>query len=87
MKHTPLEIIIPAYNEGENILKLMKLFNLNVKTRFKVLICYDLENDNLFNYQDQFKDFNFEIELIKNPSKGPLTAIKQGFLKGNLMLL
>ncbi len=83
MKHTPLEIIIPAYNEGENILKLMKLFNLNVKTRFKVLICYDLENDNLFNYQDQFKDFNFEIELIKNPSKGPLTAIKQGFLKGN----
>ena len=24
MKHTPLEIIIPAYNEGENILKLMK---------------------------------------------------------------
>ena len=83
MKHTPLEIIIPAYNEGENILKLMKLFNLNVKTRFKVLICYDLENDNLFNYQDQFKDFNFEIELIENPSKGPLTAIKQGFLKGN----
>ena len=83
MKHTPLEIIIPAYNEGENILKLMKLFNLHVKTNFKVLICYDLQNDNLFNYQDQFKDVNFEIELIKNPSKGPLTAIKQGFLKGN----
>ena len=61
----------------------MELFSLHVKTNFKVLICYDLENDDLFNFKDKLKSFDFDIQFIKNPSTGPLTAIKQGFLKGN----
>ena len=83
MNHTNLEIVIPVYNEGENILKLLKIFNNFVKTNFKVLICYDLKDDDIFKFQDEFKKLNFDIKLIKNPSSGPLTAIKQGFLKGN----
>ena len=83
MNHTNLEIIVPVYNEGEKIIKLMELFSLHVKTNFKVLICYDLENDDLFNFKDKLKSFEFDIQFIKNPSTGPLTAIKQGFLKGN----
>jgi len=83
MNHTNLEIVIPVYNEGENILKLLKIFNNFVKTNFKVLICYDLKDDDIFKFEDQFKKFNFDIKLIKNPSTGPLTAIKQGFLEGN----
>ena len=47
------------------------------------MICYDLKNDDIFKFEDDFKKFNFDIKLIKNPSSGPLTAIKQGFLKGN----
>lgn len=83
MNHTNLEIVIPVYNEGENILKLLKIFSNFVKTNFKVLICYDLKDDNIFKFEDEFKKFNFDIKLIKNPNSGPLTAIKQGFLKGN----
>jgi len=83
MKYTDLEIIIPVFNEGENIIKLMNEFDKYIKTKFKVLICYDLENDNLFNYVSEFKKYNFEINLIKNPSRGPLSAIKQGFFDGN----
>ena len=83
MNHTNLEIVIPVYNEGEKILKLLKIFSDLVKTNFKVLICYDLKNDDIFKFEDDFKKFNFDIKLIKNPSSGPLTAIKQGFLKGN----
>jgi len=83
MKYTHLEIIIPVYNEGEKILKLLNELNNNVKTNFKVLFCYDLEDDDLFKFEKEFKKFNFDINLIKNPSSGPLSAIKQGFLEGN----
>ena len=83
MNHTNLEIVIPVYNEGKNILKLLEIFSNFVKTNFKVLICYDLKNDDIFKFEDEFKRFNFDIKLIKNPSSGPLSAIKQGFLKGN----
>ena len=83
MNHTKLEIIIPVHNEGEKVIKLLNELNSNVKTNFKVLICYDFENDNLFNFKEEFKKFNFEINLIKNPKIGPLSAIKQGFSIGN----
>ena len=83
MNYTNLEIIIPVYNEGEKILRLLNELNNYVKTNFKVLICYDLENDDLFNFKNEFKKLNFDINLIKNPSSGPLSAIKQGFSLGN----
>ena len=83
MNKVPLEIIIPIFNEGEKVLKLMSLFKENIKTHFRVLFCYDLNSDNIFDYREKFKEFNFEIVLIKNPSKGPCSAIKEGFEKGN----
>ena len=83
MKYTDLEIVIPVYNEGEKIIKLMDEFTDNVKTNFKVLLCYDLDSDNLFEYIDEFKKYNFDINLIKNPSQGPLSAIKHGLNSGN----
>ena len=83
MKNLPLEILIPVFNEGSQILKLMKLLNENVKTKFRVLFCYDLENDDLFKFKNELSKFDFEIKYIKNPTRGPCSAIKNGFEKGN----
>ena len=83
MNNIPLEIIVPVFNEGEKILKLMKNFESNIDTDFRVLFCFDDDTDNLFNYKDELSKFKFEIIFIKNPNKGPLSAIKEGFLKGN----
>ena len=83
MKNLPLEILIPVFNEGSQILKLMKLLNENVKTKFRVLFCYDLENDDIFKFKNELSKFDFEIEYIKNPSRGPCSAIKSGFENGN----
>tara|TARA_B100000989_G_scaffold278538_1_gene240411 strand:- start:246 stop:965 length:720 start_codon:yes stop_codon:yes gene_type:complete len=83
MNKVPLEIIIPVFNEGDKVLKLMELFEINIKSQFRVLFCYDLDNDNIFEYKDKFDEFKFEILLIKNPSSGPCLAIKEGFKKGN----
>jgi glycosyltransferase involved in cell wall biosynthesis len=83
MNYTDLEIIIPIYNEGDKILKLMDLFHNNVKTNFKVLLCYDSFEDNVFEHSYVLKKYPFEIFLIKNPKNGPLQAIKAGFESGN----
>ena len=83
MNNIPLEIIVPVFNEGKKVVKLLQSFNLNIKTKFRVLFCYDSDGDNLFDYKNEFSKFNFEIVFVKNPRKGPLSAIKQGFKKGN----
>ena len=83
MNNIPLEIIVPVFNEGKKVVKLLQSFNLNIKTKFRVLFCYDSDGDNLFDYKNEISKFNFEIVFVKNPHKGPLSAIKQGFKKGN----
>lgn len=83
MNKTLLEIIVPIYNEGNKVLKLMELFQKNIKINFKVLFCYDLESDDIFEYKDDLNKFDFDIELVKNPSIGPCSAIKEGFRIGN----
>jgi len=83
MGKVPLEIIIPIYNEGEKVVKLLNQFQVLIKTKFKILLCYDLSDDNIFNYEKELKKFNFEIILVKNPSTGPCAAIKEGLYYGN----
>ena len=83
MLKTDLEIVIPIYNEGENVILLLKKFENLVKTKFKVLLCYDTDNDNIFNYTNELKKFKFEILLVKNPDTGPCAAIKKGLYSGD----
>ncbi len=42
------EIIIPVYNEGENVIKVFDHLKNNVQNKFVVLLCYDDETDDLF---------------------------------------
>ena len=41
-----LDVIIPVYNEGANILPALQSLMRAVKTPLRVLICYDREDDN-----------------------------------------
>ena len=83
MLKIPIDIIIPIYNEGEKIYELLKLFENHISNKFRVLFCYDSDDDNIFAYTEKFQEFNFDIKLIKNPNKGPCAAIKQGFIMSN----
>ena len=83
MEKYPLEIVIPIYNEGEKVINLLIHFQNIIKTKFKVLLCYDLDDDDIFLYKDKLKKFNFSIDLVKNPTKGPCSAIKKGLYYGN----
>ncbi len=73
-----LDIIIPVYNEDENIVKLLKLLDNEVICDFRVLICYDSESDNTLNYLKNSNIIKNEMLLIKNPKQGPNLAIIEG---------
>lgn len=65
MPHYPLEIIIPVFNEGENISQVLDQFQNKVKTKFRILLCYDHDDDStLYSYNPQ--KYNFEIIPVKN---------------------
>ena len=83
MKKVPLEIVIPIYNEGHGVIRLFEYFQKFIKTEFRVLLCYDLDNDDIFNFKNEFEKFKFDIILVKNPSSGPCSAIKEGLYYGN----
>ena len=83
MQKVPLEIVIPIFNEGEKVIKLLNQFQKQINTKIRVLLCYDLDNDNVFNYENQLKKFSFEVILAKNPLAGSCEAIKHGLSFGN----
>lgn len=83
IKQINLEIVIPIYNEGKNVVELLKQFEFVIKTKFRVLLCYDSDDDNIFDYKEEINNFKFEIIFVKNSETGPSSAIKKGMYFGN----
>lgn len=75
-----LDIVIPVYNERENIAEVLTLLGKHVKTPFRVLICYDFEEDNTLPIVNKMSSsLSFPIVLVKNRGKGPHSAVTTGF--------
>ena len=77
-KEFPIDIVIPVFNEGESIIEVIELLELNVKTRFRILICYDFDEDNTLEAINR-TERSAVIEFIKNTGTGPCDAVKSGF--------
>ena len=78
----PLDIVIPVFNEGASIIEVIELLEQHVKTRFRILICYDFdEDDTLVAINSTPRDC--VIEYIKNTGTGPCDAVKSGFNASN----
>ena len=73
-----LDIIIPVYNEGQNIIDLIKNLEKEVACNFQILICYDNESDTTLNFLKKTDSIKCKILFIKNPQQGPNSAIKAG---------
>lgn len=81
-----VDIIIPAHNENENLLKLFEKFSsIKIINNLKFYICYDDKNDLCISSIDIFKKKlnSNSIYLVKNNSVGALNAIKTGLKKSN----
>ncbi len=77
-----IDIVIPVYNEGENIIHLLNAFERDVKTRIRILICYDNDNDNTLSILNGVQS-RFEILRIKNKGRYAHGAVMTGFAQSN----
>ncbi|MCM1100404.1 MAG: glycosyltransferase [Clostridium sp.] len=75
-----LDIVVPVYNEAQNILKLFDEIRDEITTPKKVMVVYDYEEDTTLPVVINNKEnYPFEITLVKNNiGRGVLNAIKVG---------
>jgi len=75
-----LDIVVPVYNEGDNIKTLLDHLASEVKSDKRVFVVYDFEEDTTIPVLWQIKnDYPFEIVIEKNHyGKGILNALKSG---------
>ncbi len=79
----PIDILIPVYNEGRNILNVLEALSSNVKTPYRVLICHDHDEDDTLAVIRESGRAYPNIRFIKNEGKGVFDAIQTGFKKSN----
>jgi len=75
---TTVDIVIPVFNEGENILKVLDAFQNQVHSPIRVLVCYDNDDDNTLKALSK-KSIPLEIIPIKNKGKFAHGAVITGF--------
>lgn len=75
-----LGIIVPVYNEKDNIAALFEAINEHIQSPKSVIIVYDSEDDNTLPVVNAIADkYDFSISMQKNLyGKGALNAIKTG---------
>lgn len=74
-----LDIVVPVYNEGENIVGVLDALRRSVKRSCRVLICYDRDDDNTLPVVRAYTGASFEIIPVKNRRRGVHGAVATGF--------
>lgn len=75
---TWVDVVIPVYNEGANILGVLAALQDGLKTPAKVLICYDFEDDNtLTAVRDHWRGA-LPVEFVRNIRLGAHGAVMTG---------
>ncbi len=81
-----IDIIIPIFNEGKQLLKLLKKIKFEIKIKKNIYLCYDFDQDNVFEYKTELEllvDNKFNLIFLKNPNKGPCTAVIEGLINSS----
>ena len=74
-----LYILIPVFNEGETIIKTIKNILSVVKCNYKILICYDYDEDSTLEVIKENFPKDQKIIFVKNFSQGFNNALISGF--------
>lgn len=75
-----ISIVVPVYNEGGNIVRLMERIEEQIKTDKEIIVVYDFDGDDTVPVVNRIRDeYGFRILLIKNVyGAGTLNAVKTG---------
>jgi glycosyltransferase involved in cell wall biosynthesis len=84
-----LDIVIPVYNEGQNIVAVLRALSREVKTPARVLICYDSEaDDTLPAVRSNPQAYaGLPVEFVRNHSRGAHAAVMAGFAASTAPLI
>ena len=76
-----LDIVIPVYNEGRNIVAVLAALSRAVATPARVLICYDHEEDDTLPAlrAEPQAYAGLPVELVRNHGRGAHAAVMSGF--------
>jgi glycosyltransferase involved in cell wall biosynthesis len=76
-----LDIVIPVYNEGRNIVAVLGALSRAVATPARVLICYDHEEDDTLPAlrAEPQAYAGLPVELVRNRGRGAHAAVMTGF--------
>jgi dolichol-phosphate mannosyltransferase len=76
-----LDIVIPVYNEGRNIVATLAALARSVTTPARVLICYDHADDDTLPAIRDNPDAHagLAVELVRNAGRGAHSAVMTGF--------
>ena len=75
---TELDIVIPVFNEGSNILKTLAALRDHVQTPFRVFVCYDFDGDDTLPALAGCSPDSVDVVLVKNAGRGPHAAVRTG---------
>jgi dolichol-phosphate mannosyltransferase len=78
-----LGIIIPVYNEGENIGRTIQAIEANVHTPHTIYIVYDFEGDDTLPVVRKVQKEGVDLVLLKNSAGRVVNAIKKGLKEAN----
>ena len=76
--HT-LDIVMPVFREGASISRVIDSLILSVKTTFRLIICYDTDEDPTLETINKYRGRrDLDLLLVKNRGKGVLEALQSG---------
>lgn len=73
-----LDVVIPVYNEGRSIVRVLDALARHVRTELRVLIVYDHDDDDTIPAAREAK-VPFAVTPLKNEGRGPHGAVTTGF--------
>jgi glycosyltransferase involved in cell wall biosynthesis len=74
-----LDLLIPVYNEGANIIAVLDSLRRAVSTPFRVLICYDFDEDDTLPALAKYEAPDMDIICVRNTGRGAHKAVLTGF--------
>lgn len=78
-----LDLVIPVYNEGENIVPALDSLRRDMKTPARIMICYDHDADTTLVALNGYDAVPHEIRFVKNEGIGALGAVLTGLKRSS----
>ena len=75
-----LTVVVPVYNEGENIALTLDQLDKNIPVPHEILVVYDIDGDTTLPVVRPMLDRHPNWRLVKNDvARGPSGALRTGF--------